>query len=825
MKLKIALGLFLLSGSLHLPAQEAKWGNVPMDMVAPYLLSNGMYEPVYQYFSSRKNVDLASDVWNSLWIECPGASSREYGVYYFRKDLTIDAVPSEFKIHITADQRYKLFVNGSLVSVGPARSLDTAHWNYATIDLASYLKPGKNVVVAQVWNMGSHSPQAEITLHGGLMICGEEEANVLSTDHTWKVIQDNGYSPLDVDVPGYYALDASDKVDMAMTVKGWMDAETDLSTWNDAKPFALVYPTGTNSGTGGYTGEHLIQPSILPQMELTDVRLKTVRQNGGLKLPDSFLKQPVDCVIPAHKTIDILLDNEVLTNAYPHLYFSKGKDASIQLTFNEALYLDAEATKKGNRNDVEGKFYKGRMDEVISSGALNQHFTTLSWRTYRYVKMHVETKDEPLTIHDIYGTFVGYPFQLRSNIDTDNTEINRMMEIGWRTARLCAIETYFDCPTYEQLMYLGDTRIQALITLFNTGDERMVKNYLTQSDQSRTAEGITAARTPVGASRQVITPYALCYIYAIHDYLRYGSDEEFVENLLPGAEQILNYFHRYQQADGRICKLPGWNFSDWVYTDGWNYGVAERGADGCSILMDLQLLYGYQLMSELENHFGNNYMAQKYLQRAEQLKIAIQQAYWDSSRGLYADRVEKDHFSQHANSLAILCGMTDEQTSGSIAEKLLHDTSLAPCSVYYKFYLHQALIKAGLGNDYMNWLDIWRENMAQGLTTWAETSDIEGTRSDCHAWGASPNIEFFRTLLGIDSSSPSFKTVKIEPHLGNIRKIGGSMPHPQGTISVSYEVGKKGLKATIFLPSQVTGTFVWNGKSLALQGGLNEIKL
>ena len=88
---------------------------------------------------------------------------------------------------------------------------------------------------------------------------------------------------------------------------------------------------------------------------------------------------------------------------------------------------------------------------------------------------------------------------------------------------------------------------------------------------------------------------------------------------------------------------------------------------------------------------------------------------------------------------------------------MLADTSLAPASIYFKFYLHQALTKAGLGNDYMSWLGKWRENMDLGLTTWAETSDVNTSRSDCHAWGLSPNIEFFRTILGIDSDAPGFQ--------------------------------------------------------------------
>ena len=398
-----------------------------------------------------------------------------------------------------------------------------------------------------------------------------------------------------------------------------------------------------------------------------------------------------------------------------------------------------------------------------------------------------------------------------------------MMEIGWRTARLCAIETYTDCPFYEQLQYLGDTRIQALVSLYNSGDDRLVKNFLRQSDMSRNAEGITMGRAPSELA-QYITPYALSYIYAIHDYMRYGADQDLVLDLIPGAEQILHYFSKYQQADGRIKGLPGWNFSDWVTAAGWNMGVAQVGSDGGGILMDLQLLLGYQMMSELENYQGNTFMAKKYDEKAAQLKASIQRAYWSAEKGLYAQTIEKDGFSQHANSLAILTGMVEGEQARQVAQKMLTDKELDPCSVYYKFYLHEALVKAGLGNDYLKWLDIWRENIAMGLTTWGETSDVDGTRSDCHAWGASPNIEFFRTLLGIDSAAPAFAQVKIEPRLGDIQKIGGTMPHPKGNIKVSYQKNGAALKADIELPAGVSGTLVWAGKSYNLQGGKNTIE-
>jgi glycogen debranching enzyme len=248
----------------------------------------------------------------------------------------------------------------------------------------------------------------------------------------------------------------------------------------------------------------------------------------------------------------------------------------------------------------------------------------------------------------------------------------------------------------------------------------------------------------------------------LHDYMMYGSDTSFVRNKLPGVRQVLNYFIAFQGTDGSLKNLPEWRFTDWV--PAWPRGVSPVGKDGSSSVLDLQLLSGFQAAVKLEQNLGREEFVALYTRLAEQLANTIQEKYWDRTRGLYADTPEKDQFSQHANTLAILTGLVKGKEAGDLGRLILADETLAPASIYFKYYLHQALVKAGLGEDYMNWLDIWRKNMELGLTTWAEDSQVEQARSDCHAWGSSPNIEFFRTILGIDSDAPGFTRVRIEPH-------------------------------------------------------------
>jgi hypothetical protein len=609
-------------------------------------------------------------------------------------------------------------------------------------------------------------------------------------------------------------------------VKRWQQINYDDSKWQKSRTIGHGLTKDAARDSRGW----MLVPSPLPPMELKMQRLSALRKADGVSVPAGFPSIKNAFVIPANSTVTLLLDQNFLTNAYPTLLFSKGNNAGISLSYAEALYSpENEKTKsgrgKGNRNEVDGKVFIGKIDSIAADGTDGQQFTSLWWRTYRYIQLRVTTKNEPLTIDDIYGTFTGYPFVQKTSFQSGNAVDDKILDIGWRTARLCAFETYMDCPFYEQLQYIGDARIQALVTLYNTSDDRLVRNALTLMDHSRIAEGITLSRYPTDLQQQIPT-FSLWWIGMLHDYWMYRPDANFIKDKLPGERQVLSFFQHYQQPDGSLKNVPYWIFSDWVeHQKGWDYGQAPIGKSGYSAVLDLQLMWTYKVAAEMEEAIGFMDYAKLYNSKAAQLKQTIQRKYWDKTKQLYADTEEKDLFSQHANSLAILAGMVTGADAKALGEKLLTDQSMAQASIYFKYYLHQALIKAGLGNDYSKWLGKWQENIDLGMTTWAEMSDVSGTRSDCHAWGSSPNIEFFRTILGIDSDAPGFSKVKVEPHLGELKNVNGTMPHPNGMISASYKNESGKWAIDISLPDHTTGTFLWKGKSYPLKAGNNNFKL
>jgi alpha-L-rhamnosidase len=759
------------------------------------IISNLLY--VQAGRSQSKPVPTSNRPWNADWVASPNDAGTAYGIYYYRKSIDLAARPVSFIIHVSADNRYKLYVNGTLVSLGPARG-DTYFWNYETVDLAPYLTAGKNMISALVFNEAQFRPEAQISVRTAFIMQGNStNEEILNTNNTWKCIRDAGHQP----VPGYFfAASKGEMVNMNQTVKGdWTAVNYDDSAW----PYAAKVMDGRLKGMAWGIDWALV-PSTLPAREMTYQRITKLRNAIGMSVPPAFPGEKTPVTIPANTTVTLLLDQNFETNAYVTLNFSGGKDAGISLGYAESLFdKGSRGSRKSNRNEVEGKDFIGRIDSLIADGSKGQSFTTLNFRTYRYIRLIVQTKNEPLIIDDLYGTFTGYPFKRTAGFNTNDTEIKKILDIGWRTARLNAWETYTDCPYYEQLQYIGDTRIQALVSYYNTNDDRLARNALTLMDHSRIAEGVTRSCYPTKGT-QIISTFSLWYICMLHDYWMYRNDSDFVKDKLVGERAVLDFFSKYQQPDGSLKDTPYWAFVDWA----GNLAGDVKGADGSAAIYDLQLLWAYQWAAEMEAKIGLHDYAVIYNQKAAQLKATIQRKYWDPVKKLYADTKEKNGFSQHVNSLAILTGMLQNAELPALSKRLLTDTTLTQCTIYFKYYLHQALVNGGMGNGYMTWLDVWRNNIKMGMTTWGEVSDLQGTRSDCHAWGSSPNIEFFRTVLGIDSYAPGFTKIKIEPHLGTLTNVSGDIPHPNGKVSVSYKLRNGKWQISINLPEKTSGMLV-----------------
>jgi hypothetical protein len=292
---------------------------------------------------------------------------------------------------------------------------------------------------------------------------------------------------------------------------------------------------------------------------------------------------------------------------------------------------------------------------------------------------------------------------------------------------------------------------------------------------------------------------------------------------------VLKWYELHVDSNyGMLGPMDWWNFTDW--NKAFRNGVPDGANDGHSSVVTLQYAYTLRQASALFAYFGRKEMSDHYLNMAAMLAKHTYQHCFDQSRMEMANTPDKNTYSQHAGIMAILADAVPPSEQKKVLDHILYDSTLSQATFYYRFYLTRAMIKTGMADLYYSQLTPWRDMLKTGLTTFAEQPDP--TRSDCHAWSASPIYDFLATICGIMPDAPGFKKVRIEPALGELKEVEGSMPVPgydrrdEGKISVMLKrSGKYGIAGEVTLPGDLTGRFIWQGKEILLHGGKQKIAI
>ena len=757
------------------------------------------------------NPALLNDYWKAEWVTCPKLPSHDAGVCLLRKTFTLAAAPEHFVVHVSADNRYQLFVNGTRVARGPSRG-DLDHWRFETIDLAPHLVAGAHLLAAQVWNDGDSAPMAQMSSQTGFLLEGDTDAEgQANTGRGWKTRIDSSRSlmaPSEREIGGYYAAGAGERVVAANYPWGWTRPDYDDTSWQGAESLGTAGPRAIQDTHSRWM---LVQDSLPPQEEAPQPLGRVVRSRG-IDVPRDFPERDAPVRMPPNTEVSILLDQTFETTAYPELVVSGGLGGLVRLTYAEAL-IGPEG-RKGNRNEIEGKQIHGLYDDFLPDGGEHRAFEPLWWRTYRYLQIDVKTASDGLTIEGLRGRFTAYPFSRTARFESDDPDLQKVWDVGWRTARLCAHETYVDCPYYEQLQYVGDTRIQALISLYLTGDDRLVKNAIELIGDSQTPEGLTESRYP-SALPQYIPPFSLYWIGMLHDLWWYRGDPEFLRGWLPNMRHVLAWYQAQLAPTDLLKRLPWWPFVDWApeFAD----GVPPQEADGQSAILSLEYAIGLEEAADLETALGDPSLAAEDRALGDRITAAVYRRCWDASKGLLADTPTKRRFSQQANVLGVLSNAIPASAQQGVMERALGERDLTESTYYFSFYLFRAMKKTGLADRYLAELAPWRQMLNDGLTTFAETP--ENPRSDCHAWSAHPDFDLLATVAGIESAAPGFAKVRIEPHLGQLQHLTATLPHPSGPIRVKYQREGAQWSTDVALPPGLSGSLAWKGRDLPLHSG------
>lgn len=758
-----------------------------------------------------------NSIYNTNWIWTPEwemEKDKSPQFVYFRKEVLFQTVPSKCVIQISADSRYKLYVNGSFLQAGPGKG-DLQTWYYDKADLASFLCTGKNVVSIEVLrypadiNMRNHSllrtevpclyvadEQIETEAGESVSFQGRSGWKCRLTEHIQLMAEPAKPAPLHILENAYGDI----------TLHGWMLPGFDDHEWSSAKPYTFFSMNQTVSPWN-------LKERAIPYLELIMRRFReAVTASDEKQNWKCFLAGKDSMAIPPNTKQTVEISAGELMTGYLNLAFKGGEGAKVTILCAECYAYPpdgrtaANLPVKGDRTDSKnGKLY-GYQDIYRVGGygtaEMPEIYEPFWFRTFRFIKLTVETATKALELLDFSYRQTGYPLEVKTQVTTSDPTLEAIWDISERTLRRCMHETYMDCPFYEQLQYAMDSRTEILYTYMIAADDRLARKCMEDFRRSQRYDGMITHSAP-NAKPSVIPGFSIYYLLMVHDHMMYFGDKELVTTHLPAIERILHFFESHlaennivQKIGGPIMRQPYWSFIDWTPQWDSTSGVPKATLKGPITMESLLYVLGLQKAAELEDYVEHHCVAQEYRHRAAKVQLAIKKYCMgeitsnDQKISLLQDGPGIEEYCVHCQVFAILTGTVSPEEGRRMLQETIGNPAYPQCSVAMGFYLFRALETAGWYEKSDDIWNIWRDMVKNYLTTCVE-NDTDA-RSDCHAWGAAALYELPAVILGVQPAAPGFSKIKIMPQMGYLTEASGKVITSKGEVIVHWKKTENG---------------------------------
>lgn len=784
--------------------------------------------------------------WGNKWVTDPAWNNDPCWYSAYRLSFRLSK-NTKLRFHVSADQRYKLYLDGEQIGFGPDRG-DDFNWFYQTFD--EKLSAGKHTIVAFVGfatGLG-YEHNGHIGNSPAFMLHAEDDFDELldTGKGKWEVLTITDIKPLPAFGLGYFhCVGARTAFHASKQTTNYITGSDKAGNWVPAKVQCNVDNNSQRSSE--FNPHRLLKPSTIPAMLRVPrkigkvVHAEFVEQDkmvDGVDLysydsanSDAALATRVEDMItgkaklsiPANKKLRVLVDLKDYYCAFVNLLTSGGANSKISVYWAEGLYTSAslKVQTKSNRNEYDGKFFRGLGDWFYPDGANKTPMETIWWEAGRYVRLYIETGDAPLTINEFTLIETHYPSSYKSTFKCSDKNWKYLEKISKRVLDMCSHEVYFDCPYYEQLMYAGDTRLEILTTYALSNDSRLPEKAIALFEASRQVDNVTQSRVP---SRliQHIPGFCLWWIMMVHDNFMWKDNPDFVKKMLLGIRGVLDtYIMNIDPEVGLLRALYGWNFMDW--SEKWVSGGLVPGGNigGITATQNIQLIYVMKCAAELEEAFGEKYLAMRLRDYAEQLSCAVIKNFWREDKAMFVENLDREIYTMHAQSLAILADIVP--AGAKIVDAMDKEPGIHKTTIYFSHYYFEALRKAKRMDFFFKAMPLWFNLKQLGLCTTVEQP--EPSRSDCHAWGAHPLFHFYASVCGVRPAAPGFKAIEITPQLEQLEFVDVSMVHPQGEIRIDLKNNDGVYTGSITTPKGVpTKLILPDGRTFEWGGGVYKVK-
>lgn len=403
-------------------------------------------------------------------------------------------------------------------------------------------------------------------------------------------------------------------------------------------------------------------------------------------------------------------------------------------------------------------------------------------KAFRFVNIQL---DAGVKIDSASMLYEYLPVADRGKFRSSDAQLNKIWDISKYTMELTTREFFIDGIKRDRWIWSGDAYQSYLM------------NYYLAFDSPSVTRTILALRgkEPVSSHINTIMDYTFYWFLSVHDYYKYTGDKEFVTQLYPRMKTLIDYCLSRRNANGMMEGLAG----DWVFID-WAEKLSKQGEVSFEQLLFCRSLETMALCADLADDASG---AANYRKLAADLKTKIFNAYWnDDKKALVHSRVngvQSDNVTRYANMFGIFFDYFNKEQKEQVKQSvLLNDKVQKIVTPYMRFYELEALCAMG-EQDYVlkEIKDYWGGMLDLGATSfWEEYNpDKKGEehyamygrqfgKSLCHAWGASPIYLMGRYYLGVQPLTAGYETYAIQPALGGLKWMEGSVPTPAGDIKI-----------------------------------------
>ncbi|MEM7539367.1 MAG: alpha-L-rhamnosidase N-terminal domain-containing protein [Chloroflexota bacterium] len=702
----------------------------------------------------------------AYWISTDNPFDIHEVYYRFRSPLDwhLADKPAQAMLYLTADSRYKLWINGQFVARGPARCHPQSQ-SVDPLDVTAYLNEGANTIAIQVYQPGySHFAY----LHRGMagmwahLICDGE--SVLVSDTSWRTKLDSSFAQV-VPRVSIYGTGVEDR-NMTL-VDDWTSVTYDDTEWASARIVASVngYP---------WTDMKLRELPLLVEREhpltlIADCYYDGWNRHDELGIHERFSKGWSDGRPFAGLPIGYEVDEEgwvsipLASNEMAYFVYDLGRDYTFQVQIEvengveslcKWLYVSyAEKFRDGELVLSDPNNYcRVRLTDrfQLNDNSTQQRLEPFAMRGGRYLIIAVAGIVYPRIRFRPHVTVAEYPLEITHTLTADDPKLNKIITLCEDTFMACLQDGFVDSTWRESSQWLGDGLPQALILSSMSDDTRPIKRMIEMAAKAAYPDGILPSILPGEVHAYAVVDYNFTWVELLALYFELTEDRTFLYAMWPTLVKMLDRFDEDVNQDDLLISQPGRRlFLDW----------SSLSRNEPSAVYNLRYLLALHTATWLASEVNDD-MESVWAYRAEQSQIAIHKAFWH--KGRWYDDLTQTSYSQQAAALAILTDATREDSAyipkiadDIVARSLESDYPLNSevqpdkmvlASPFMHHYIFDALRNLGRNEDIIAIIrHRWGRWVEKGYpTTWENWNVDFPDGSQCHAFSAHPRYYLWK---------------------------------------------------------------------------------